>query len=576
MAQFKRFNASENQSYNSDSAYPEGTLTWDPSNGLRIHDGNTSGGNAVGGSSNWGDIENKPYGSTAVHDLMGGSSSAFNGYFLKQTSTGVSEWTALPTTYDTLTIDTKIIGGIDGRAGTQITGIEATLGYGVPYRYAFISGNDAFGNLFNRGSAIIGWKMYPANDPSQFVTITEFLNNDLGAPGLGFDGALQEGPWIAESSDYNAGTPGPLTLSADTKNWVLGADGVLTLPAGGYIKNSDGINIVPQALGIGDSPEFAGLYIGSSSGNEGGEIRLALPANTGLGGNGVSIDVYQNKLRIFENGGNARGVYIDLASANSDVGTDLLGSGGGTTLPTDASGYLNNDGSGTLSWVPGNPSGSGLLPYSDVRVISNTATADWSAFTLSGTMDSMYDFSNAIATLTLTSATAYGKTITANTKNLWVSNAKVNSNDYLVVEFPTNPAVGDIFSVVPVAVTQTVTAGSFVVGETYTIVSVGTTNFTLIGAAMNGVGQVFVATGTGTGTGTASTSLGAKKLIYKPSSGQRARTMSIGNNPPVMFGQGGTYDFMYVDLTGTYANQPATWVYAGLVDNIPTWYHTYF
>lgn len=51
----------------------------------------------------------------------------------------------------------------------------------------------------------------------------------------------------------------------------------------------------------------------------------------------------------------------------------------------------------------------------------------------------------------------------------------------------------------------TVTAGFFVVGVRYTIVSVGSTNFTLIGAASNTVGVVFVATGVGAGTGTAST-----------------------------------------------------------------------
>lgn len=50
----------------------------------------------------------------------------------------------------------------------------------------------------------------------------------------------------------------------------------------------------------------------------------------------------------------------------------------------------------------------------------------------------------------------------------------------------------------------TVTAGSFVVGTTYTIVSVGTTNFTLIGASANTVGVTFTATGVGSGTGTAS------------------------------------------------------------------------
>ncbi len=49
----------------------------------------------------------------------------------------------------------------------------------------------------------------------------------------------------------------------------------------------------------------------------------------------------------------------------------------------------------------------------------------------------------------------------------------------------------------------TVTAGSFVVARQYEIVTAGTTNFTLIGAADSNVGTVFTATGAGTGTGTA-------------------------------------------------------------------------
>jgi hypothetical protein len=48
-----------------------------------------------------------------------------------------------------------------------------------------------------------------------------------------------------------------------------------------------------------------------------------------------------------------------------------------------------------------------------------------------------------------------------------------------------------------------ITAGSFVVGQRYTIVTAGTTSFTAIGAANNSVGTTFTATGAGSGTGTA-------------------------------------------------------------------------
>jgi hypothetical protein len=48
-----------------------------------------------------------------------------------------------------------------------------------------------------------------------------------------------------------------------------------------------------------------------------------------------------------------------------------------------------------------------------------------------------------------------------------------------------------------------VNAGSFIVGHFYVITSIGTTNFTTIGASANTVGLPFIATGVGTGTGTA-------------------------------------------------------------------------
>jgi hypothetical protein len=50
---------------------------------------------------------------------------------------------------------------------------------------------------------------------------------------------------------------------------------------------------------------------------------------------------------------------------------------------------------------------------------------------------------------------------------------------------------------------STITAGSFVAGKRYEIVSAGNTDFTLIGSANSTVGTQFLASGVGTGTGTA-------------------------------------------------------------------------
>ena len=52
-------------------------------------------------------------------------------------------------------------------------------------------------------------------------------------------------------------------------------------------------------------------------------------------------------------------------------------------------------------------------------------------------------------------------------------------------------------------ITATASAGGFVVGVKYTILTVGTTDFTAIGATSNAIGVVFTATGVGSGTGTA-------------------------------------------------------------------------
>jgi hypothetical protein len=63
---------------------------------------------------------------------------------------------------------------------------------------------------------------------------------------------------------------------------------------------------------------------GGAGSSEGGELRLAAaPANTSLVGP-IAIDIYQNRLRIFETGGTNRGVYFDLDTAGASVGTNAL------------------------------------------------------------------------------------------------------------------------------------------------------------------------------------------------------------------------------------------------------------
>lgn len=93
----------------------------------------------------------------------------------------------------------------------------------------------------------------------------------------------------------------------------------------------------------------SGLELSStqSSGDEGGQINLALAAtNTTLVGN-VVVDIYQNRFRIFEGGGTNRGAFIDLSAATAGVGTNLLAGGGGGT-PGGSNTYVQFNDAGTF------------------------------------------------------------------------------------------------------------------------------------------------------------------------------------------------------------------------------------
>jgi hypothetical protein len=83
--------------------------------------------------------------------------------------------------------------------------------------------------------------------------------------------------------------------------------------------------LLASLSGITSTGNVSGQYLISTNatGNEGGEIQLAKPPNSTLSG-GTTIDAYVNQVRIFEQGGNARGVSLDLSKAPIGVGGELM------------------------------------------------------------------------------------------------------------------------------------------------------------------------------------------------------------------------------------------------------------
>jgi hypothetical protein len=101
----------------------------------------------------------------------------------------------------------------------------------------------------------------------------------------------------------------------------------------------------------------------------------------------------------------------------------------------------------------------------------------------------------------------------------------------------------------PRVYTNAAPAGSFVVGQTYIIATVGTTNFIAVGAGDNNVGTAFIATGVGSGTGTAFVSVAGS--IWQQSTTLANETTgyfknSAGTAIPV--GPSSGTDFKYVQV----------------------------
>jgi len=123
-----------------------------------------------------------------------------------------------------------------------------------------------------------------------------------------------------------------------------------------------------------------------------------------------------------------------------------------------------------------------------------------------------------------------------------------------------------------------VNAGSFEVGITYTINTIGTTDFTLIGATSNTIGESFIATGVGTGNGTAIVLTGYISEFYDSTTYDEETSSSIspnggapytppGNNTNFANYEGGYYtDIAATFYTITYEGDPTDPVIR-LVDN---------
>ena len=189
-----------------------------------------------------------------------------------------------------------------------------------------------------------GVKVANIQDTTGTITITTKYNNQAGDIGV--------------YGNIIAGTSGTGNVTA---SYFLGNGSQLTgitataTPAGSntqlQFNNAGSLGASSKLTWNGTLLSTENLAVTNSSGDEGGEILLAKPAtNTTISGTGVTVDIWQNRLRFFEQGGTARGAYIDITAAGAGVGSNLL-AGGSATAPGGSNTYVQFNDSGSFGGI---------------------------------------------------------------------------------------------------------------------------------------------------------------------------------------------------------------------------------
>lgn len=184
------------------------------------------------------------------------------------------------------------------------------------------------GRTVNIGAGAAGSLPYQsAANTTTFLARTATNNSTLL-----FNSSTNAPYWIQPtvSNTYYAATTsaqlaGVISDETGSGNLVFSTSPTLTTPNIGAATGTS-INVTGNVI-AGDT-----LKSTFSSGSEGGQIELTKSVSNTTITTGVTIDVYENRLRFFETGGTSRGYYIDITDGGAGAGTNLVSSGGGGTF----------------------------------------------------------------------------------------------------------------------------------------------------------------------------------------------------------------------------------------------------
>lgn len=190
-------------------------------------------------------------------------------------------------------------------------------------------GNNGFSIDF--GSNVNDWAIFRDANLIQMQPTDAFR---ISIPSIG------EGGWTFNASglSFPDDTIQTTAFTGFTEGLVSGSSqisytGITDTPSG-IISGSSQISDLGYATTgsntfNGNQTITGSLLIQGSGGSEGGELNMSYAETTSLTGSNVVVDVYEDTVRIFEDGGNNRGVFLNVASQSNSVSSEIVTS---TTL----------------------------------------------------------------------------------------------------------------------------------------------------------------------------------------------------------------------------------------------------
>jgi hypothetical protein len=371
---------------------------------------------------------------------------------------------------------------------------------------------------------------------------TSYISNQFSFDTINANNSLILATGVSDTLSFVAGNNISISTNTTTKTITINSTGGSDTYArdtanAAFQKANNALANTNGATFGGDLNVTGKLSVVASSGDEGGEIFLAqAQSNTTLSG-GITVDSYQNKIRFFEQGGSARGAYIDLTECVGGAGTNLLNPGAtpdstaratanAAFLQANAA-YASQNTTGTYAnsaytqanTATNNAAGASL--YANAAFIQANAAFDKAntgggsaSFIFSGTSNVYFSGANGsiianVAGNTIFSITANGITTAgasgdiSGANNIY-ANTIISTNAAIIAGVNVVPFIENSFNQANTANSNAITAGSYA-NSAFAVANTDVTNISITAGTYGGTTAIPIVTVAANGRVTAVT-----------------------------------------------------------------------